>query len=297
MYDVLVGLSLVVVASIGSVVWNLFAKRSRNKRVFLSLTISGSIVTMAVANLIGITTGLIEPSLPAGFFPVVIADAVLLVFSFSSLALAYQHGEMSVVYPVWRLFPLFVYVFGLLVLGESVTTLALLGIVVSVVGGYTIGLPDLRSFLQPLRSIRNPAFFYAVLAALGTTGSYLLQRSIVPQMSPFVYNVFLQGFAAPLMLTTTLLLVKNAKQELRTEWHENRLPIVMVALIGPITLVFTLYSLHFLAASLSATFSQIAIVLGALTGIVFLGERDRLGIKIASSLLIFAGIALIVFAR
>ena len=297
MYTVLIGLSLVFVSSIGSVTWNCFAKRSITKRVFLSLTMSGSVVTMLIANAIGIALGLISFSFPPRFFSIVITDAVLLVFSFSFLALAYQHGQMSVVYPVWRLFPLFVYIFGLVFLNETVTPLTLVGIVVSVVGGYVIGLDRIPSFFRPLRSIRNKAFLFALLAAFGTTASYLLQRSIIPQMSPFVYNLFIQGFAAPLMLLTTGVLVKDAGTALTAEWRTNRVPILIVALIGPTTLLFTLYSLQFLPASLSAAFSQITIILGALTGVFFLGERDRLGLKVISTICISVGIAIIVFAR
>lgn len=297
MSDILFGLSFVFMSSIGSVTWNLFAKNSINKRVFFSLTITGSVITMLAVNIVGITTGLISVTFPPHFFPIVISDAVLLVFTFSSLGLAYQHGEMSVVYPVWRLFPLFVYVFGLVVLGENVTPLALVGIIVSVLGGYMIGLDDITSFTKPFRSIGNKAFLFALLAALGTTASYLLQKTIVPHMSPFVYNVFLQGFAGPLMLSTSIVLVSDFKAELVTEWHANKVPIIVVALIGPITLLLTLYSLRFLSASLSATFSQITIILGTITGMIFLQERERSFQKIVSSILIFAGITVVVLAR
>lgn len=294
--SVIIGLTLIVLSSIGSVLWNLFAKTSHNKQVFLSLSIMGSAVTMLAANVIGISLKIIPNDLPGGFYLVVFIDAILLAATFSCLAIAYKKGELSVVFPVWRIFPLFVYIFSLIFLGEVISLVSTLGIVISVLGVYLMAINrlDFRSLLSPLSSRNSGAFLFAVAAALCTSTSFVLQRYMVPKVSPFLYSLFLQGLGGTIMLLVNKVIFKIESDYIKNEWKKNKKYITMVALIGPMTLVLTLYALYLIPASFAASFSQISIVFGAMVGIIFLKEREMMGKKLLSSFCIFLGIVIII---
>ncbi|MCG8480287.1 MAG: EamA family transporter, partial [Spirochaetales bacterium] len=268
--------------------------------VFFSLTLTGCMVTALLANIIGISLNLVAFELPRYFFIFIVVDSLLLATSFTCLAFAYKYGDMSVVFPVWRLFPIFVSLFGWLILGENISNPALVGIVISVLGAYIIGLPKLSfgALAKPFQT-RDRAFLLALIAALCSTTSFLLQKSIVPGMSPLVYNVFLQGLGAlwMVLLNRAVLVKREYVSRVRTEWAANKRAIVVVSFIGPLTLLFTLYAFSYVPASFAAAFSQISVVLGTLTGVFILKERDRTPVKLTSSLLICAGLAIIVAVR
>ena len=296
-YPVTIGLLLIFLSSMGSVVWNFLAKRSLNKQIFLSLTITGAMITMFCVNVVGIATGLIPTDLPRRFLLFVVVDAALLVTSFTALARAYREGEMSVVFPLWRLFPLFVYLFSVGVVGDRIGVVSSIGVFVSVFGAYVLTLREvsLPEVVRPFRVLLKPTYRLALLASLSTAASVLLQKSIVPGMSPFLYNVFLQGFASIFMFVVNRVVYRQLPALLKREWQTNRSAILTVACVGPLTLLFSLYALSYIPASSAAAFSQISIVLGTATGILLLRERENLRIKAVSSSLITIGIALIVF--
>ncbi len=293
---VLIGLGLVFLSSIGSVLWNLFAKTSCNKQVFLSLSISGSAVTMLVANAFGISLKLISTDLPEGFYLVVLLDAMLLAAAFTFLAVAYKQGEMSVVFPLWRMFPLFVYLFSLLFLNEVISLFSVAGICLSVFGVYLTAMKrlDLVSALSPFNSIKNRVFVFAVTASLCTSSSFILQKYMIPKTSPFIYNLHLQALGGLFMLLLNRIVFGIETETIKKEWEKNYKNIICVALIGPTTLILSLYALYLIPASFVASFSQISIVIGAILGITLLKERDLIGKKLISSILICLGIIMIV---
>ncbi len=293
---VLVGLGLIFLSSIGSVLWNLFAKTSCNKQAFLSLSITSSAITMLIANAFGIYLNLISTDVPQGFYFVVLIDAVLLAAAFTFLAVAYKEGEMSVVFPVWRMFPLFVYLFSLLFLNEIISLMSFLGICLSVFGVYLTAMKrlDFTSLISPFNSIGNRAFVYAVAASLCTSSSFILQKYMIPKVSPFIYNLHLQALGGFFMFLVSKTVFKIGSDAIKKEWKMNRKNIVCVALIGPVTLILSLYALYLIPASFAASFSQISIVLGVILGITLLKEREFIGKKLISSIFICLGIVMIV---
>lgn len=293
---VLIGLGLIFLSSIGSVLWNLFAKTSCNKQIFLSLSITGSAITMLIANAFGIHLNLVSTSIPKGFYLVILTDAMLLAAAFTFLAVAYKEGEMSVVFPVWRMFPLFVYVFSLFFLNEVISLFSSLGICLSVFGVYLTAMKrfDFVSLISPFNSIRNRVFVYAVAASLCTSSSFILQKYMIPKVSPFIYNLHLQALGGFFMLLVNKLVFNVDFAAINKEWTKNRKNIVCVALIGPVTLTLSLYALYLIPASIAASFSQIGIVLGTIVGIILLKERELIGKKLISSIFICSGIIMIV---
>src|SRR5581483_6028127 len=111
--------------------------------------------------------------------------------SFSLLALSYQHGEMSVVYPLAR---------GTGVAGTALIAGTVVGESISPLGGVGIALVSCGILLIGLREIvagSHPrSYLLAILVGVTSTGYSIVDKFGVAHVDPIVYVTGLAGFAA-----------------------------------------------------------------------------------------------------
>jgi uncharacterized membrane protein len=134
---------------------------------------------------------------------------------------AYDSGDLSLVYPLARSSPLFVLLLAIFFLGEIVSLLGSLGIILVVLGVYIIHLNRISKteVLKPIRSIQNRASQYALLAALCTAIYSLIDKMGISIINPIVYafwfDVFLGVFLIPVIL------YKRKLRGIRKEWKDS----------------------------------------------------------------------------
>ena len=223
----------------------------------------------------------------------VLATSVLHTLYFIMLGRGYAEGDLSLVYPIARgIGPMLVPILAVILLGESVAGLAIIGIVVIVAGIFTISWWGnfINLIRDPLDFLRDPGTRYATLTGLTIAGYAIVDKRGVSHVEPFLYMYLLTlGSALGLF---PYVLRKWGMALISIEWRTNSATIILTSL-----LVFVAYGLVLTAFSLSrvsyvAPAREVGIVLGVLLGIFLLKEPFGTG-RLLGSTLIVAGLVLV----
>ncbi|HWQ14161.1 MAG TPA: EamA family transporter [Roseiflexaceae bacterium] len=269
--------------------WNLLSKQALDKQVFLWL------VTVAAGPLFLVPALLAyEPIGPAGWLFVLASGALQVLYTLL-LGRAYQQGDLSLVYPLARGSAILaVTVLGALALGEGLTPGGALGIALVAAGIYTVHLRalDLRSAAGPLRALREPASWSALLTGAVIASYSTVDKVGVAHAPPFVY-VYL-GLQVCALLLAPLMLRRRAA--IVAEWRNGPLRILAVAAMNLLAYTLVLVAMQSSRVSYVASVREMSVVFAAALGTLVL--REPFGRqKVAGALLIFAGIVSIAAAK
>ena len=285
-------LALVLLSAVAHASWNLMLKRAGDPEVFAwVMLVVGSILLAPVGLALLWYNSMDFPGL---WF--LLASVVLHVFYFILLARGYATGDLSLVYPVARgMGPMLVPVLAVILLGEIVETMAIVGIAAIVGGIYTISWWG--NFHQVLRSpllfLRSAGMRYAVLTGLTIAVYSIVDKEGVGHIQPLLYIYFM--FIGTVALLAPYILANKGMETVKAEWRANAVPITVSGLLA-----FAAYGLVLTAFSLSrvsyvAPAREVGIVIGVLMGIFLLKEPFGRG-RLLGSGLIVGGLALIAFS-
>jgi len=279
---------LVVASAFSHASWNVLAKRASDKDAFLWLATFTAFFTTLPLFYIWLENW----ALPVKAIPYLTMSAVAELFYFLSLSKAYDLGELSVVYPFARASPLFLYILEVLFLGEEVTPPGVSGIILVVLGIYTIHMGGFSSseFLKPLKSLRSSASRYALLTALCTTAYSLTDKLGVMSISPLTYAFWLDIFI--LSLLTPVILLSKRSATILAEWRSHGLHVVLAGFLMKFGYIIVLVAMSFAQASYILAVRQLSVVIGVALGVKFLGEKHG-QVRVISSILIFTGIVVL----
>jgi len=204
---------------------------------------------------------------------------------------ALERGDLSLVYPLSRSNPVFIPIWAALFLGERLPPLGLMGIAVTCVGVYTVGLEaiSLKAILSPIRSLNTRPSQLALLIALLASVGACIDKVGIGSVWPFAY-VFLL-FVIMVVLYSVYILATKGGQTIGREWQANRRSVLLGGLLGT-SYVLTLLAMTTSAVSYVISARQVSVVVGTVLGVWLLKERYG-AIRIASSLLICAGVVMI----
>jgi drug/metabolite transporter (DMT)-like permease len=261
--------------------WNLIVKRQSDKLFSGWLTSLVPSILLAPALMF---TGL--PS--ADVWPFLGASGLIHSAYMISLVQAYNHGDLSVVYPVARgTAPILVALCAPLFLGEQLTPLAILGIA-SVGGGITcLGL-----------SARRPAGTHRgllwALATAGTIATYsMIDKVGVARTHPLAYVIVLLGLNGAGM--TPYVLWQRDRRHLWGTWRETWPSAVAGGLLSLIAYLLVLTAMRLTQVSYVAALREISVVFATALGARVLGEPYG-GRRIVASVVVACGLFLLVLA-
>ena len=285
-------LVLVLLSAVAHASWNLMLKRAGDPEVFAwVMLVVGSILLAPVGLALLWYNSMDFPGL---WF--LLASVVLHVFYFILLARGYATGDLSLVYPVARgMGPMLVPVLAVILLGEIVETMAIVGIAAIVGGIYTISWWG--NFHQVLRSpllfLKSAGMRYAVLTGLTIAVYSIVDKEGVGHIQPLLYIYFM--FIGTVALLAPYILANKGMETVKAEWRANAVPITVSGLLA-----FAAYGLVLTAFSLSrvsyvAPAREVGIVIGVLMGIFLLKEPFGRG-RLLGSGLIVGGLVLITFS-
>ena len=285
-------LVLVLLSAVAHASWNLMLKRAGDPEVFAwVMLVVGSILLAPVGLALLWYNSMDFPGL---WF--LLASVVLHVFYFILLARGYATGDLSLVYPVARgMGPMLVPVLAVILLGEIIETMAIVGIAAIVGGIYTISWWG--NFHQVLRSpllfLRSAGMRYAVLTGLTIAVYSIVDKEGVGHIQPLLYIYFM--FIGTVALLAPYILANKGMETVKAEWRANAVPITVSGLLA-----FAAYGLVLTAFSLSrvsyvAPAREVGIVIGVLMGIFLLKEPFGRG-RLLGSGLIVGGLVLIAFS-
>ena len=158
-----------------------------------------------------------------------------------------------------------------------------------VFGVYLIHLKGLRleEVLKPLKNLGEPATRYALLTAFCTTAYSLSDKMGVTQVDPLLYAFWLEPFI--LMFITPVVIWKQGLSGIISEWKNSKINVSVSGVLMRGGYVLVLVAMSLTQVSYVLALRQLSVVLGALAGVLLLGE-DYGRVRILSSMIIFIGV-------
>ena len=192
---------LVLASAFVHAAWNLLGKRSGANATYFCVASAAAAVILSPI-LIVWSEAVVR--IPQTVWAYLVVTGFFQALYFTGLAGAYRHGELSVVYPVARAFPVLIVpaVSAIIGAGESPTVLALAGMVVVATGLLVI--PQERLGRPNVSELFGTWLGFAFLAGVGTSGYSIVDDaalSIYREVlaahvgsahvrAPIVYSVF-----------------------------------------------------------------------------------------------------------
>jgi drug/metabolite transporter (DMT)-like permease len=274
-------LALVVGSAFFHATWNMYAKESEDKLLFLWWMLGAGALVFLPILIFGPW-----PSLPHEGWNYILASGAIHAFYYIFLAQAYERGDLSVVYPLARgSGALLVVVLAALIIGERLSSVGLVGI-----GSIVLGLLLLhRSPGEGLTLLRGAHVPRALC-----TGATIASYSIVDKLGvavvhplPFVVYFHLTSF----VLLAPWILVSRGRGALG-DLRRYRGRVVMAGgfqnlAYGLVLAAMTLANVSYVVAA-----REVNVIFGAILGTWRLGE-GRARQKLTASVLIAAGLILI----
>jgi len=114
-----------------------------------------------------------------------ISGATLAVY-YVLMAYTYKHADISIAYPLLRMSPVFTTIAAVVFLREQITTLALIGIFITILGTMMLPLRSLKFSLRRFDTGRylNRVYGCAVLAAASTAVYIVLDKHAMALVNP-----------------------------------------------------------------------------------------------------------------
>ncbi len=234
--------------------------------------------------MVGGATAVVVGLPPSGAWPFVLGSAAVHVVYTLLLWASYQLGDFSQVYPVARGTAPWVVAVIEVVLGHHLPVLQLVGIVVISLGLLCLALDGGR----PSRSTL-PALGAAVATGICIAGYTVVDATAVSTTPVLVYATWMFLVQGPVMPLVAL--VRRGRRLRTTTWR-----VLLVGLGGGVVSLAA-YGLVLIAQTSGATAAvaalrETSIVIGAVIGAVFLGERFGRG-RVIAAVVVAAGIVLV----
>lgn len=267
-------IAIVILSGVFHATWNMLAKNSMNKNVFLWYS-------QFVAILIFLPWAIIDLQTASFVWESVLlltASAFIHGIYMLLLARAYIVGDLSQVYPIMRgTSPLLVPLIAVTVLAEPLPIGGWIGILIIVAGIFMIsGGFHFRS--QGLAAVY--AFAVGISITMYTVIDKLALQFVQPALLNFITNI---GNLAVLSL------VVLRGNDLSQEWRKNKRAIVVAGVLAPSGYLLFLFALNLAPLGVLAPMREIGTVFATLFAVVLLKEKQGAR-RIWSSIVITAGI-------
>lgn len=282
---------LVIISALIHSIWNLFAKKSRNKLVFnWYILLLGPILCFPILLYFVFTE-----QIPAIAWLFITLSGFFIMFYFYFLGKSYYDGNLSLAYPIARSSTLFVPFLAVIIIKEKIALTGIFGIILILIGIYLLHLRSfkLSSFLRPLKYVKEKTTIFAILTALFSAFYQVNDKMGVEFVSPFLY-IGLAWLIASILYTPFILTKKNRK-DIKIEWATNKKSILISAFFNIFSYALILFTFTIGKVSYIVALRQISIVFGVILGVTILKERYG-RIRLIASIVIFAGLFLVAIA-
>lgn len=281
---------LTLISGILNATWNFFSKKKSGD---YSVMVTGLLishltilpVTLVLIMIHGLDPHAIPVILASGFFAGL--NTLLLVFM-------YEGSDISMAYPVTRgTGVMFIAILSSIFLGEQISHLAIVGIMLVLLGVFLFALTRGRRFSDIWESIKKQKI--AFFTGLSMVGYNLVDRVAVQTINPlFLYN--LRGVVAMSLAIGFLMFQRgytfsHMRTTFRHEWKYSCI-IGYGGFIGYAIILLIYYLFAEAKASYVTPIRETSIVIGAILGFIFLKEKATPN-KIAGILSIVLGVILI----
>jgi drug/metabolite transporter (DMT)-like permease len=272
-------LALLGVAAVSHTTWNVLLKTSEDPLATAARAVTWGL--LAATPLLGgvwLVSGRPAPSILAVGLAALSGAIELLYFVF--LSAAYRRGDLSTVYPIARgTAPALAVGSGVLLLGERLAPAAWAGVALVLVG----------LWLARGASGSGAAAGFAVLTGIAIAAYSTVDRLGVLAAPPWLYGWILWVFTTAFLRLALVLRRRPTPAEV-----PRRDAVIGVLMLG--TWLLVLFALSLAPLAVVAPIREAAMVLAAGWGVLRLGERSRLGLRLGGAGLIAAGVVLVAVA-
>ena len=222
-----------------------------------------------------------------------LAGACFQLFYYMILGYAYQSSDFSLVYPLARgTAPVFIALWAVLLLGESLTWAGLIGLGSIVAGIVLIGAGAWRN--SPQHALKLSLSTVApFLIALCISGYSVIDGAAVKQAPALPYTAL--GLGLSVLLMTPLIWARYGWGTLKSVGREHWWRIVLIGLATFAAYGLTLTAYGLAQVSYVGAVREVSIVLGALAGWLWLGEPFGLT-RTIGALIVAGGILIVTVA-
>ena len=280
--------TLVIISSLTHALWNLLAKQSGEKNIFLGLSKIAEVIIFFIPFLIVVNRSGFD--LTFWYFSVIAAGFVFL--NYFLLAQAYSRIDLSVAYPISRSSTLFLPLIAFIVIGETIDSAGWIAVLFILGGVMVMYLDDLS--IGSKRLFTNPGLFIALLAAFTVACYTVWDKMAVQHIHPFVYFYSYTFLTA--IFYGLLMLKKFRISRIIREWKQRRFSILSVGFLNTFTYLLILTALLLSKATYVGALRQISLVFGVLFGWWILHERLTVK-RICGAAFIITGSLLTLFAE
>lgn len=227
--------------------------------------------------------------------PLIVFSVIGLMFYYICILTTLKTGDLSVYYPIIRAAPLFIVVFGWLVLGQSYGPVMLGGVALVMVAAFFLQYRKGSKFLQ------HPAtFLTATLAMAGMGTQSLADSEAMKTIEPavlLVWGYFLLAPAYGIFFIIRKPADRSVLEQLFGGWRVTPLRYLGVAVTSYLSYYLILMSYQ-MGGNVVAVNSlrQVSIPLSVILSGFFLKEANTMG-RLAWAVVLAAGIIVIIFAR
>lgn len=264
-----VALALVLSAAFVHASWNFLLKKSGGGP---GLITAASVLSLAVyAPLVLVTLALTPYDFAPAHLAVMFGSGMIHTAYFLLLDRAYRSGgDLSIVYPLARATgPLLTIVVAILLLGERPGPTA-------IAGALLIGASALLLTGNPLAWHKSEARHAVGFALL--TGCMIASYTVWDKVGvatwlipPLFYDWGTNAFRCFVLVPLTH---RRAPGTMAKAWREKRGPVILIALLCPLSYILVLTAMIFTPVSLVAPAREVSILFAALMGAHFLREGD-----------------------
>jgi drug/metabolite transporter (DMT)-like permease len=281
-------LAAVLLAALTHATWNLAAKRAADSRHFVWMYSALSVLLYlpVVAFIVWST----RPQFTAIHWVALSGTAILHIGYSLMLQAGYRASDLSLVYPLARgSGPLLSFFLAVLLLGEDLTWVSMLGVVLVVAGIVLV---------SGLFNAHHRAPRAGVLYGLGT-GLFIASYTVndgwavkVLLISPFIVD-YSANLVRMAVLTPSAWLDRARVVE---EWRKYAQPVAIVSVLGPLGYILVLYAMQLAPVSHVAPARELSTLIGAYFGARLLQEKAAPA-RLAGAACIVAGVISLALAN
>jgi len=299
---------LVILSSLIHTTWSILAKRAPKNAAFYGAAIGVGVVCFLPVCVPHIMR---DPQLLSVWPYFVISGATLALY-YVLMAYTYEHADISIVYPLLRMSPIFTTIAAVAFLHERVTVLALIGIIITMLGCMMLPLRSLKFTLRGFDAGRylNRVYGYAVLAAASTAIYFVLDKYAMTLANPRGLLLPALSYVVLEMAACSIVLIvfAAAGSKIRTRRalpaaaaqggaYSRHTRIWQTLIIGPMipgayVLIVAALALPGSSAAYISAFRMISVVMTVLAGIILLKEQFG-RIRIIAAIVISIGLVMV----
>ncbi len=283
----LLALAAVLLAAITHATWNLAAKRAAGSRHFVWLYSVGSVIVYSPAVAWVVLTQ--RPQFRLEHWLALLATAILHLCYSLTLQAGYRASDLSLVYPLARgSGPLLSFFAAVILLGERVTGLSVLGVVLVVSGILLVAGLTREAHKAPRAGIVYGLGTGVFIAAYTINDGYAVKVLLI---SPFIVDYAGNLFRIVVLTPAVLRDRRGAAREAREYFK----PAAIVSTLGPLGYILVLFAMQIAPISHVAPARELATLIGAYLGTRLLKEKAAPA-RIAGAACIVAGVISLAFA-